>query len=75
MRADKSHKSSFCKGPEAFNPINVGMLVRKFVVALFNTKMLLVYSAASRFPCRMQASFHIFFKANFDGIVCCHGSL
>ena len=42
MQTSKSYKSSFCKGPEAFNPINVGLFVRKFVVAVLDTKMLLV---------------------------------
>lgn len=42
MQAAKSYKSSFCKGPEAFNPIHVGLLVRKLVVAVLNSRMLLV---------------------------------
>ena len=42
MRTAKSHRSNFYKGPEAFNHINVRLLVRKFVVAVLNTKMFLV---------------------------------
>ena len=42
VQASKSYKSIFCKGPEAFNPINVGLLVRTFVVAVLNSKVLLV---------------------------------
>lgn len=42
VQASKSHESSFCKGPKPFNPVNVGMLVCKFVIAVLNSKMLLI---------------------------------
>ena len=42
VQASKSHKPRFCKGPKTFNPINVGMLIYKFVFAVLNTKMLLI---------------------------------
>ncbi len=42
VQASKSHEPSFCNGPKAFNPVNVGMVVCKFVIAMLNTKMLLI---------------------------------
>jgi hypothetical protein len=42
VQASKSHKPGLCKGPKTFNPVNVGMPVYKFVIAVLNTKMLLI---------------------------------
>ena len=41
VQAAKSYTSSLCKGPETLHRITVGLLVRKFVVAVLKTKMLL----------------------------------
>ena len=42
VQTSKSDEPSFCKGPKAFNPVNVGMVVCKFVIAVLNTEMLLI---------------------------------
>lgn len=50
VQASKSHKPRFCKCPKAFNPINVGMLFCKFVIAMLNTKMLMIVMTHFKMP-------------------------
>ena len=68
VQASKSDEPCFCKGPKAFNPVNVGMVVCKFVIAVLNTKMLLiaeVYKSIIATPAvRVDNTFEFYPTAN-----------
>lgn len=42
MKAQEADESSFGKGPKAFYSIDMGVPVSKFVVAMLNSKVLLI---------------------------------
>lgn len=42
VKAPEANESSFGKGPKAFYSIDMGMLASKLVVAMLNTKVLLI---------------------------------
>ena len=42
MKAPEADESSFSKGPKAFYSIDMGVPVSKFVVAMLNSKVLLI---------------------------------
>lgn len=70
MKAPEADKAGFGKGPKTFYSIDMGMLIGKLVVAMFNAKVLLIaqiHQAVVATPAiRMNNAFKLHMATNYS---------